>query len=46
LYTNVLDALYKGDDPYAVADAIAASPWGSGKLVRSVLESRGVPAGG
>lgn len=46
LYTNVLSALYKGDDPYAVADAIADSPWGSGGLVRSVLESRGVPRGG
>lgn len=46
LYTNVLSALYRGDDPYAVADAIANSPWGSGKLVRDVLESRGVPQGG
>lgn len=46
LYTNVLNALYKGNDPYAVADAIANSPWGSGSLVRSVLESRGIPSGG
>jgi hypothetical protein len=40
LYGGVIAALRKGDDAYAVADAIAASPWGSGALVRKVLQSR------
>lgn len=43
LYQPVITALRRGDDPYAVADAIEASPWGTGGLVRSVLHSRGVP---
>lgn len=46
LYGNVIAALRRGDDAYAVADAIKESPWGSGALVRSVLESRGVPKTG
>jgi hypothetical protein len=40
LYGNVIAAFRKGDDAYAVADAIANSPWGSGGLVRKVLQSR------
>ena len=40
LYGNVIAAFRKGDDAYAVADAIANSPWGSGALVRKVLQSR------
>jgi hypothetical protein len=40
LYGNVIAAFRKGDDAYAVADAIANSPWGSGALVRKVLKSR------
>lgn len=43
LYQPVIEALRRGNDAYAVADAIKASPWGSGGLVRSVLHSRGVP---
>jgi hypothetical protein len=39
LYDNVIAALRRGNDAFAVADAIAASPWGSGTLVREVLES-------
>jgi hypothetical protein len=39
LYDDVIAALKRGDDAYAVADAIAASPWGSGGLVRKVLDS-------
>jgi hypothetical protein len=39
LYDDVIAALRRGDDAYAVADAIAASPWGSGALVRKVLNS-------
>ncbi len=46
LYGNVIAALRRGDDAYAVADAIEKSPWGSGALVRSVLESRNVPRPG
>jgi len=42
LYQKVITALRRGDDAYAVADAIEASPWGTGGLVRSVLRSRGV----
>ncbi|MGQ0824457.1 MAG: hypothetical protein ACT4OX_05385 [Actinomycetota bacterium] len=36
-YENVLAALRRGDSAMAVADAIAASPWGSGELVKRVL---------
>jgi hypothetical protein len=39
LYDDVIAALRRGNDAYAVADAIAASPWGSGALVRKVLDS-------
>lgn len=39
LYDDVITALRRGDDAYGVADAIAASPWGSGALVRKVLNS-------
>lgn len=44
LYDDVIAALRRGDDAYAVADAIARSPWGTGGLVRSVLESRDAKA--
>jgi hypothetical protein len=43
LYDNVIAALKRGNDAFAVADAIAASPWGSGTLVREVLESNRTP---
>ncbi len=36
-YSNIIAALRKGTDALAVADAIAASPWGTGGLVRKVL---------
>jgi TolB-like protein len=39
LYDDVITALRRGDDAYAVADAIAASRWGTGGLVRKVLDS-------
>jgi hypothetical protein len=39
LYDDVIAALRRGNDAYAVADAIEASPWGTGGLVRKVLDS-------
>lgn len=39
LYDHVIAALRRGNDAFAVADAIANSKWGSGSLVRQVLES-------
>ena len=40
LYTNILAALQQGNDPMAVAKAIAASPWGTGSGVERVLNSQ------
>jgi hypothetical protein len=37
LYENVLAALRKGTSAEEVAQAIAASPWGTGHLVSKVL---------
>lgn len=39
LYDDVIAALRRGNDAFAVADAIEASPWGTGGLVRKVLKS-------
>lgn len=39
LYDDVIAALRRGNDAFAVADAIEASPWGTGGLVRKVLQS-------
>jgi hypothetical protein len=39
LYGNVLQALYQGTSSMEVADAIENSPWGSGSLVKQVLNS-------
>jgi len=36
-YENILAALRRGTSAMDVADAIAASPWGSGELVRRIL---------
>jgi len=41
LYANILAALQQGNDPMAVAKAIAASPWGTGRGVERVLSSQG-----
>ena len=40
LYSNILAALQQGNDPMAVAKAIAASPWGTGSGVERVLNSQ------
>ena len=40
LYTNILAALHQGDDAMAVAQAVANSPWGTGKGVERVLMSQ------
>jgi hypothetical protein len=37
LYENILAALRAGNDPLAVANALANSPWGTGPLVRQIL---------
>jgi hypothetical protein len=37
-YANILAALQQGTSAMGVADAIAASPWGSGELVRRILQ--------
>lgn len=37
LYSNILDALRSGTSAKAVADAIAASPWGTGQLVQQII---------
>lgn len=39
LYGNVLQALYQGTSAMDVANAIEESPWGSGSLVKQVLNS-------
>ena len=39
LYGNVLQSLYQGTSSMEVADAIENSPWGSGSLVKQVLNS-------
>ena len=31
-YGGILDALSRGNDAQAVADAVAASPWGTGSF--------------
>jgi hypothetical protein len=36
-YGNIIAALRAGDNALAVADAIAASPWGTGGLVKKIL---------
>lgn len=36
-YSNILSALTKGDNAMADAQALAASPWGTGSLVEKVL---------
>jgi hypothetical protein len=36
-YANIVSGLKSGTDAMAVADAIAASPWGTGGLVSKVL---------
>lgn len=40
-YGNILAALQRGDSAVAVAQAIAASPWGTGNGVLRVLQSGG-----
>ena len=40
LYTNILAALQQGDSAQAVAQAVANSPWGTGKGVERVLASQ------
>ena len=40
LYPNILAALQQGNDAMAVAQAIANSPWGTGKGVERVLMSQ------
>jgi len=40
-YTNILNALRAGNSADAVAQAIAASPWGTGALVERVLSQQG-----
>ena len=40
LYPNILAALQQGNDAMAVAQAIASSPWGTGKGVERVLMSQ------
>lgn len=38
-YGGILDALAKGSDSYAVADAVGSSPWGTnGTLMKNVLK--------
>jgi hypothetical protein len=41
LYPNIIAALQQGTDAMAVAQAIAASPWGTGTGVERVLSSQG-----
>ena len=41
-YGNVLSALQAGNNPMAVAQAIAASPWGTGQGVVNVLKGGGI----
>jgi len=40
LYTNILAALQQGNSAQAVAQAVADSPWGTGKGVERVLASQ------
>ncbi len=40
LYPNILAALNQGDSAQAVAEAVANSPWGTGKGVERVLASQ------
>ena len=37
IYQNIIDALKAGDSAEKVADAIAASPWGTGALVQQII---------
>ena len=41
LYSNILAALQSGNNAMAVAQAIKASPWGTGGLVEKILSSGG-----
>src|SRR5256885_414099 len=44
-YGNILSALRKGNNAMADAQALAASPWGTGSLVEKVLAGGGpIPA--
>ncbi len=36
-YGNILASLRQGDDASATAQALAASPWGTGSLVQRIL---------
>lgn len=40
LYGNIIDALKRGNSAKAVADAIAASPWGTGGLVQQIVAGK------
>jgi hypothetical protein len=40
-YGNILQALKQGTDPMAMAQALAASPWGTGGLVEKILGGGG-----
>lgn len=40
-YSGILSALRSGNNALAVADAIANSPWGTGGLVRKILQGGG-----
>ena len=44
LYTNILAALNQGTSAQAVAQAVANSPWGTGKGVERVLASQSTPS--
>lgn len=39
LYSPIIASLRRGDDALTTADAIASSPWGSGGLVKQILQS-------
>lgn len=46
-YGNIVGALRQGTNAKAAADALAASPWGTGSLVQKILGSGGgAPSGG
>lgn len=40
-YGNIIAALRQGNDPMAAANALAASPWGTGSLVQKILGGGG-----
>jgi cell wall-associated NlpC family hydrolase len=44
-YGNIIGALRRGDSAYAVAQALAASPWGTGGLVQKILGGPPAAAG-